>query len=654
MNNSNLDIQNTILKLKRNNILQTLKSLSNKQIEQLIEYANNNYHESTNPVMDDDIYDIIKEYLEEKDPNNPVLFKVGSETLGSNRTKLPYYLGSMDKIKPDSQVIDKWKKKYDGPYCISTKLDGISILTIFNNNKIQMFTRGRGNEGGDVSHLASVVNFNKVIKKMKLKNITYLAVRGELMISRENFKKYENEFESSRNAIGGVVITKSVKDIKIKKGDIDFIAFELLHPRYIASQQFRILSELDFDIANNELLNDINNNILSDKLTYYRKYSKWDIDGIIVTNNELYPINESGNPKYSFAFKMIVTDEVAEVKVLDVLWNISRDGYFNPRVMFEKVKISGGNLQYTTGKNAKYIVDNKIGLGARIKIVRSGEVIPEILEITKPAQEPKLPQEYYEGLCEWTATRVDLKLKNITNNKEVLLQNIVHFFKTIKTKNLDIGILTNLFDNGYNTIPKILKLKVEDLEKLDGFKTKLSHKIINNIQESIQNVSLINLMVGSNVFGRGLGEKKITLILEEYPDILVSKESIEDIKLQIENIDGFSNKLSTLFVNNLENFKEFVLKLPIKINLRFEKILNKENNYSQIFADQRIVLTGFRDTEIQKYILESGGKIEDNVNSKTNMLICQDLNKKSSKKDKAELLNIKIISRKLFISSYML
>ena len=45
---------------------------------------------------------------------------------------------------------------------------------------------------------------------------------------------------------------------------------------------------------------------------------------------------------------------------------------------------------YNYGFNAKYIIDNNIGIGTKLKIVRSGDVIPYILEVVKSTK-PLLP-----------------------------------------------------------------------------------------------------------------------------------------------------------------------------------------------------------------------------------------------------------------------
>ena len=64
------------------------------------------------------------------------------------------------------------------------------------------------------------------------------------------------------------------------------------------------------------------------------------------------------------------------------------------KVHFEKVRLSQADLEYTNGFNAKYIVNNKLGPGAVITVIRSGDVIPHILDVIKPAKKPSLPKNY--------------------------------------------------------------------------------------------------------------------------------------------------------------------------------------------------------------------------------------------------------------------
>ena len=110
--------------------------------------------------------------------------------------------------------------------------------------------------------------------------------------------------------------------------------------------------------------------------------------------------------------------ETANVKVIEVLWRLSKDGKLIPRIHFEKVRLSHADLAYTAGFNAKFIVDNMIGPGAIITIIRSGDnYIPYITGVVKPANKPSLPIEYD---YEWDKNKVNIFiLKDADENAKV-------------------------------------------------------------------------------------------------------------------------------------------------------------------------------------------------------------------------------------------
>ena len=172
--------------------------------------------------------------------------------------------------------------------------------------------------------------------------------------------------------------------------------------------------------------NDLSNELLSEVLVKWRADYLYEIDGVIVTDDNVYP-RKSGNPEHSFAFKMVLSDQIAEVKVVDVLWNPSKDGYLKPRVQIEPIQLGGVKIEYATGFNAAFIEQNKIGLGALIQIIRSGDVIPHIRSVTIPAEAPKMPLVPYK----WNDTHVDIMLEDIGSDTTVREKNITGFFRGI-------------------------------------------------------------------------------------------------------------------------------------------------------------------------------------------------------------------------------
>ena len=65
------------------------------------------------------LYDILYDALKLRDPNNKIIKSIGAPVninMVDNAVKLPYWMGSMDKIKPDDKKFMKWKQKFIGPY----------------------------------------------------------------------------------------------------------------------------------------------------------------------------------------------------------------------------------------------------------------------------------------------------------------------------------------------------------------------------------------------------------------------------------------------------------------------------------------------------------------------------------------------------------
>ena len=68
-------------------------------------------------------------------------------------------------------------------------------------------------------------------------------------------------------------------------------------------------------------------------------------------------------------------------------------------------------------------------------------------------------------------------------------------------------------------------MKKEEFKNIEGSKDKMIEKVYNSIHEKVTNASLLNIMVASNVLGRGLGERKMKPIMETYPTILTMNEN---------------------------------------------------------------------------------------------------------------------------------
>jgi NAD-dependent DNA ligase len=549
-------------------------------------------------------------------------------------------MASMDKIKPDTNALTNWTAKYTGPYVLSCKLDGVSGMYSTEGDVPKLYTRGDGRIGQDVSHLINVLGLPK--------HKGYV-VRGEFIIPKNVFdEKYKDKFANPRNLVAGIVNSKTIDE---KTRDIHFVTYELIVPLSKPSDQMRALSSLKHETVRNLTVDKLTNEYLSATLLEWRKDYMYEIDGVIVTNDLHYP-RKSGNPDHAFAFKMVISDQVAEVKVLDVIWNPSKDGYLKPRVRVEPVKLGGVTIEYATGFNAKFIEENKIGFGALIEIIRSGDVIPFIKSTVVPAAQAKMPDVPYT----WTDTHVDIVLENALDDITVREKNITAFFVGLEVDGLSSGNVKRLMNAGFDTIEKIVRMKKTDFAKVEGFKEKLTDKIYSGIHEKLKTATLLDVMAASGLMGRGISKKKLEPILTAFPDILTSKEKPEKKITMLKTIKGIGKENAESFVGNIDKFNAFYKMLfpsGLLVNeMRPAEPTVVQNTSSPLFG-KKIVMTKVRDKEIIEFLKTVGATLEDGMKKDTFVLIVKSHDDISNKTKYADENNVPIMTPEEFKKKYM-
>ncbi len=620
----------------KKNGISVLDQFNEKQLADLLREANRSYYYDQTPLFTDNQYDIIKEYVEAKYPTNPIIYEIGT-AVERNKVTLPYPMGSMDKIKPDTNALSNWTSKFTGPYLLSCKLDGVSGLYTTEGKEPKLYTRGDGQIGQDISHL---------IPFLRLPKTRGIVIRGEFIISRGLFEaKYKDKFANPRNMVAGIVNHKTINEAT---KDVQFVAYELIKPVYKPSQQMEFLSTLDVEVVLHKFEHSLTNELLSKTLMNWRYNYAYEIDGVIVADDKVYE-RKVGNPEHAFAFKMVLLDQMAEVKVVDVLWEPSKDGYLKPRVQIQPINLGGVQITYATGFNGAFINNNKIGIGSVVSLIRSGDVIPYICKIIVPANEPKMPSVPYK----WNDTHVDIMLQDIESDETVREKNITGFFRGIGVEGLSSGNVKRIMEAGYNSVPEILQMEIPDFLEVEGFKDKTATKLYNGIREKIEAVSLTTIMSASNMFGRGFSEKKIELIMESYPTVLLSKESDSQKIAKISAIKGMASKSAEAFVERIPDFINFMKEAGLISKLAISVKPKKEVNQSHILFGKSIVMTGFRDAELQNELKEIGAKMGTSVSSKTFIVLVKDKDEDTGKASEARKLGVPLMTPVEFRIKYL-
>lgn len=571
-------------------------------------------------VISDEEFDELENKLRAINPKDPLLTRIGHKPVTGKKVLLPYPMPSLRKIRASSGAT-KWLDKQRGRVSVSDKLDGVSVL-IVNSGKThyRMYTRGDGRTGQDISYLVPTVAGIGVLRQGQ-------AVRGELLIPKANFSaRWAEDFVNARNLVSGAV-NSSKADPKLVK-DIVFVAHEMVSPQRSLIDSAKYLKSNGFNVVEFTVFDRPTIEELEEYLEQRRNESKFEIDGLVLAD-------DSGDV---LAFKTEVESKEATVKEIE--WSLSRHSVYKPVVILKRaVMLSGANVSRVTGHNARYIVENGIGPGAKILITRSGDVIPKVVGVTKKAK-PNMPEKFT-----WDANRVDIigKPQTAKENYELTAKQLSESMRVLGVPNIRERQLFKLAESGYDTLFKLFRADDTDFQEA-GLGPTQADQLFTALKQARLTVSHVEMMKASGLFPRGYGLTRFEAILNEIPFDTMKKTNRATLVRHIAEIPGFTTKTAKEFTSYLPDYIAFVMKL----RWRPKKVVEAKTNdplYKQV-----IVFTGFRNRTWEGVIKSRGGKVAASVTKATTLVVYTD--KESTKVQKAKAMTIRIMSRDAFIRSF--
>lgn len=629
-----------LIKDLQSNPYSILEKLSIKEIAAILKQANYGYYQEGKTLFPDDIYEIIRAYLANLVPDHPLL---QTDIVGAlpkrEKVPLPVYMGSLDKIKDDPSHLERWKQTYTGSYMLSDKLDGISCLFTQNKNKTILYSRGNGTHGQDISHIVPYIQ--GVPSSIPDETI----VRGELILSKTNWKKIAGQRTNPRNTVAGIANSRKT-DPELTKL-VEFVAYECIQPKQKTPVDgMKWMEKMGFTVVHHTLIKpkDLTVDKLSDILVKRRKGASYEVDGVVVEHNALHSPPEEGNPSYAFAFKSVLTMEKAEVIVKDVQWNVSKNGLLKPVVLFDTVFIGGAHISRASGHNAQMIEKHKIGPGSRIVVIRSGDVIPYILQVITPSSsgKPLLPNQI-EFPWHWNENHVELVLDNPSMAEDYNIRQLENYVTVLDIKGLGTKIIRKLYQQGVDNVKKLVNVTKIELYKAT-YSSKLTMKIYKNLQNIYQKATCVDYMAASNIFGGGIGKKKFMTIVQAFPKVLQGEAPTMSELLQTK---GVGEKVARQFMDHIQDFYEFLEEVGLPCRSALDKIEPTPEGCMSV-AGKNIVFTGFRNKELEELILRRGGKVSSNVSKATSIVVAKSVEDNSIKSEVARELGIPLMSYQTF------
>lgn len=629
------------------------------QIVETLQHSSDQYYNNDSsqglPLLSDAEWDLFYRYLQKIDPANEFLVGVGSE-VRSGKVELPYQMPGLDQVHQDEGGIRKWiddNGLNQEVLSILDKLDGNSGMLVYDlNGELQIaYSRGTSTHGQDLTrHLLKMKKCPQRLEENFSKSVVVRVEfeMEEILYDKLNRKGLLNSRDGSasvnaRQYVSGQLNSKDATQVFYD--NVDVVAYELISPiESSKARELEILRDNGFTIAGAFFMmgEHVTDEVLTDLLSQRHKYSPYALDGLVVSvdyrsSRDVFKVRKGSslNPVYARKFKVGQEQNSATTEVVAIHRQVSASGYIKPKLEIKPVELMGVCITYVTAYNEKFLSDNKLGPGAVVEVVRSGDVIPKIVNVISPG-DYTLPDPEEFGEYSWSdanvdGDQIDLVLNNISDSNEVELQRLVSFFTKIGVEFLGEKSLRKLYASGYTAPEDIINAPRIEIQALVGAVN--GAKIMKSIQEKLSSIDPWTLAGATKYFGRGVGRQKMKKVFEVIPDMHnITVDSLV-------KIDGIEEKTAKKIVSGLGEYSSFLNRIENK----FSFAQAPKTNSRGAFSGWNVVFTGVRDKEVMEEIERRGGFLRSSISSKVTLVVAKDATATSSKLVKARELGIEII-----------
>ena len=552
--------------------------------EELVEFLKiaNALYRGGEPVIGDDDYDFI--YLAElkrRDPDHPYLGAVEPEPVFAGKTvDLPVVMLSTDKAYSREEV-ERWVERMEKAagelgkdaqaleFKVTPKLDGYAA---YDDGKM-LYTRGDGRKGTDITRVFE--------RGMQVANAGARGLgAGEIVVSRSYFdQRLADVFDNPRNFQASVIKEKELDEhaeLAIKEGAALFYPFALL-PCWKGKAK-ELLDEFDKIVE-----------------TIWHKVD-YDVDGVIleITDDEIKQFLGATRHHHRWQTAYKVNLDSAEVLVLNVTPQTSRSGRVTPVAELQPTRLSGALLTRATAHHYGMVVENGIGPGAVIQLVRSGEVIPKIDKVIKPAN-PQIPSHCPSCQTELVWDNDYLICPNNLDCPAQISNSMEHFFRMLKNNDgFGAATIKKLYEHGIRRVDEIYRLSAEQFEGM-GFGPKQSQNLVEQLLRSRNEpVEDWRFLAAFGVFRMGLGNCERLLAHHAIADIFKLSEA------DIVGIEGFAERTAAVITQGFQNIKPLFDTL-MALGFKLQATQNRQAAGSHPLAGKTLVFTG---------ALQTGGRDE--------------------------------------------
>ncbi len=504
-----------------------------EELRRIIRYHEWRYYVKDDPVIADYEYDRLFKLLEKLEAKFPELITPDSPTQRLLRIEVSEF-PSVRHLAPMLSLENTYST--EGVYafyrrvleitqrrkvalCTEPKLDGAGIALVYENDVlVRGATRGDGEVGEDITPNVKTIRTVPLRAPFSRWGIATIEIRGEVVISHENFRKMNLEreraglplFANPRNAAAGSLRLKATEEVA--RRPLEALVYQITYARDAAGndllptllndhyENMRKLAELGFKTPfENSLLSEDIDEVVSfcNEWEEKRFAYPYEVDGLVIKVNEIPLYSVLGftthHPRWAIAYKFEA--QQATTRLIDVEFQVGRTGVITPVAKLEPVQVGGVTVSSASLHNADFIREKDLRIGDLVLVERAGGVIPYIVKPIVEARTGKEKPIVFPANCPSCGSRlvrlpgeVAWRCVNASCPAQVV-ERIIHYASrdAMDIRGLGRATVQRFYDLGFlREIPDIYSLDYRRIAALEGMGPKSAENLRKAIEASKQ------------------------------------------------------------------------------------------------------------------------------------------------------------------------
>jgi DNA ligase (NAD+) len=554
-------------------------------------------------------------------------------------------------------------------YTCELKYDGASISLSYENGQlVRALTRGDGFQGDEVT--ANVKTIRSVPLQLRGDYPSRFDIRGEIILPLEGFEKMNQErskngedpYMNPRNTASGSL--KLQDSALVAERPLDCLLYALVGRDLPAKTHYELLDKArgwGFKIPREAKLCHSIKEVLAflEHWDIHRHELPYETDGVVVKVNNLQQQEELGytakSPRWAIAYKF-KTEQASSV-LEKITYQVGRTGAITPVANLQPVLLAGTTVKRASLHNADQIAKLDIREGDTVFVEKGGEIIPKIVGVDMAQRPAESTPTSYITHCPECGTLLQREegeaqhfCPNTSGCPPQITGRIQHFIsrKAMDIDGLGAETVELLFKEGLvENYADLYTLTKEQITPLERMAEKSAENLVQGIADSVK-IPFERVLFGLGI--RFVGETVAKILAKAYKNIDALMAASSDELMEVNEIGQRIAESVVAFFQEDKNLK--IIDQLKSYGLQFSLTEEQLQNQTDLLKGKTLVVSGVFENleraELKKLIEDNGGKVSSSISSKTSYLVAGS-NMGPSKRAKAELFNVPIISENDFI-----